>query len=146
MDMSQDGTSNDHGNPQAPEFQAQTAMSPTASTVDKGYNGPALMSSSNTSYGFTGQYASNGANLEASQQQALSGTEQMNVEDFSQFMPLSASGFQLPAGWETMSFPGLTPGAGGQESREFADMLANVEGWAGGEPLLQDSWNGMPGQ
>lgn len=151
METSQADTSS------GPGYHSRTVMTPPADQ-DGNYNDdgssnqhhqgsiPSIqMPSTNTSYGFSGQYASNGDSYQSSRQQTQQRGQQMNVEDFSQFMPLSASGYSLPAGWETMSFPGLTPGAEGSDAEDFAKMLNNVESWPGGEPLMQDSWSNMPG-
>lgn len=137
----------------APAYSSPDNMSSTVSDLSNNRSSshtisdaqPA-MTSSNTSYGFPGQYGQDAASFQTQQQQqqsrAQTSAQQMNIEDFSQFIPNPSSVYnQLPQGWETMSFPGLTPGAGGQDTEEFAKMLADVESWAGGEPLVQDGWN-----
>ena len=65
-----------------------------------------------------------------------------NTEDFSQYFQMTPgmSNVQLPQGWENMSFQGMTPGASGPEAEQFQKMMQDMNGWEGGEPLVQDQW------
>ncbi|KAL9055208.1 MAG: hypothetical protein Q9162_003701 [Coniocarpon cinnabarinum] len=90
-----------------------------------------------TSYGFAGQY-----NMGSMPQQQASQTNTSNTEDFSQFFQMTPgmSNIQLPQGWENMNVPVMTPGASNREMEEFQKMMQDMNGWEGGEPLVQNQW------
>ena len=93
-----------------------------------------------TSYGFPGQY-STGSGLTPGPSQGGTG-QTNNLEDISQLFQMTPglSNVQLPPGWENMQFPGMTPGASGQDMEEFAKVMEEMQAWDGGEPLVQDQW------